>query len=612
MFKTREEAEYELERVEVIQKLGSNVQLSIPAEPQELTRLMQTVSFFNIDILVRLQHWFEIIRVLRKAVAANIMTKYFNMLGNYDEIERELNKTIDGSGAILDTASPHLRAIRAKKQSAERAIQKVLKKLLSDRAHLFSDGVIVERNGHYVVPVKRNFKSDLPGVVHAYSNSGETVFIEPLEVTEHTAELMELEELEKEEIEQILRAITDDLGPLLPHIEQDIRVIIDLDIICAKVRYAQELGATMPCFAEDLVIVNGFHPMLRQVCDTVVPLNVRMTRDQPILLISGPNAGGKTVVLKTMGVIALMAKCGMMIPVEEGSRLPFFDAVYADIGDEQSIESQMSTFAAHLVQLKGALKADSQSLVLLDELMSQTSVEEGSALAMAFLDTFAEKKCWVLATTHNENLKLYASSRPEMQNGGMEYTDHPTYRLILGIPQPSNAVRLAQTVGINHGIIDRARSYMDKEKIGFNELFEDLSKQLKSVEKDRAQLSHLIDEYETKLADFNVKRKSVLEDLKATYRKNMIQSKRSIEKLIKDLKKQGATPAKVREARSFFTERLDEKARHEPYHPTIGEIVRIRELNKNGQVIEEHGGQYKVSLDTIFYWVDPKDIEALK
>jgi DNA mismatch repair protein MutS2 len=612
LFKTREEAEYELERVEVFQKLGVNVQLSIPAEPQELTRLMQTVSFVSAGVLVRLKDWFEIIHVLRKAVTGNIMTKYFNVLGNYDEIEHELKKTIDGSGAILDTASPHLRTIRAKKQSVERSIQRIMKKLLSDRSYLFSDNVIVKRNGHYVMPVKRNFKSDLPGAVHAYSNSGETVFVEPLEVTDHTAELLELEEFEKEEIEQILRALTDNLRPLLPHIEQDINVVIDLDIVCAKIRYAQELGATMPCFAEDLVIVNGFHPMLRRVCENVVPLNVRMTRDQPILLISGPNAGGKTVVLKTVGVIALMAKCGMLIPVEEGSRLPFFDTVYADIGDEQSIESQMSTFAAHLVQLKGALNADSQSLVLLDELMSQTSVEEGSALAMAFLDTFAEKKCWVLATTHNENLKLYASSRSEMQNGGMEYTDHPTYRLILGIPQPSNAVRLAQTVGINHGIIDRARSYMDKEKIGFNELFEDLSKQLKSIEKDREQLSRLVNEYETKLADFNVKRKSVLEDLKATYKRDMIQAKRSVEKLIKDLKKQGATPAKVHESRRFFAERLVEKAEHEPYHPTIGEIVRIRELNKNGQVIEEHGGQYKVSLDTIFYWVDPKDIEAVK
>lgn len=598
--------------MDTIQKLGINVQLGIPAKPQELTRLMQTVSFLSTDILLQLKQWFGIVRMLRKAVAVNIMEKYFNTLGDYHEIEHDLSKTIDGSGLILDTASPALRTIRAKKRSTERAIQQTLKKLLSERASLFSDAVIVERNGHYVVPVKRNFKSGLPGAVHAYSNSGETVFIEPLEVTDRAAELVELDEYEKEEIEQILRMITEKLGPLVPQIEQDISVIIDLDIICAKIRYAQELGATIPGFADDLVIINGLHPMLKRVCANVVPLNIRMTRDQSILLISGPNAGGKTVVLKTVGVIALMAKCGMLIPVQEGSRVPFFDTVYADIGDEQSIESQMSTFAAHLVHLKGALEAGPRSLVLLDELMSQTSVEEGSALAMAFLDTFADKKCWVLATTHNENLKLYASSRSDMQNGGMEYTDHPTYRLIQGIPQPSNAVRLARTVGINHGIIERAQSYMDKEKIGINELFEDLSKQLKSVEKERLQLSGLINEYETKLADFSVKRKSVLEDLKATYKRTMIQSKRSVEKLIKDLKKQGATPARVHEVRSFFAEKLVEQTEHKPYCPAIGEIVRVRELNRNGQVIEEHGGQYKVSLDTIFYWVDPKDIEAAK
>jgi DNA mismatch repair protein MutS2 len=231
---------------------------------------------------------------------------------------------------------------------------------------------------------------------------------------------------------------------------------------------------------------------------------------------------------------------------------------------------------------------------------------------MAILDVLADKKCWVFATTHNENLKLYASDRSDMQNGGMEYTDHPTYRLIVGIPQPSNALRLARSVGINHGVIDRARSYMDKEKAGFNDLFEDLSRQLKEVEKEHDELKTLITDYENKLADLKIKKKHVLEDLQSTYKKKMIQSKRSVEKLIKDLKTQGATTENVRKTRTAFKEMLDEHVEYPPYHPAIGEIVRVRDLKKNGQVIEEHGGQYKISLDAIFYWVDPEDIEVAK
>lgn len=603
--------DFELERICLLQKSGISVHLGIPAQPLQLTQEIKAVSFLSSERFIELRKWFEIVRMLRKTMPEYIMKNYFKKLGVYDEIEKDLKHIFDDAGGISDNASVALQSIRKEKKSVQRSIQQVLHGLLSNRSNIFSDKVIVERNGRYVLPVKLNFKSDLSGIVHAYSNTGETVFIEPFEITEYAAQLVSLENEEKEEIERILREITDSLRPFIPEIEQDIKVIIDLDIVFAKIRYAQDINATVPCFADDMVIMDGFHPMLKQVCDHVVPLNVRLGKDQTVLLVSGPNAGGKTVVLKTVGVIALMAKCGMMIPASEGSRLPFFDTVYADIGDEQSIESQLSTFAAHLVQIKGALNAGSDSLVLLDELMSQTSIEEGSALAMAILDVLAERKCWVFATTHNENLKLYASSRSDMQNGGMEYTDHPTYQLILGIPQASNALRLAQEVGINHGVIDLARSYMDKEKVGFNDLFEDLSKKLKIVETERKELSDMIKEYEKKLADLNVKKKNVLEDLRSTYKRDMIRSKRQIEKLIKDLKKQGAKPEKVKEARTFFEQKLEDRTEHAPYRPSIGEIVRIRDLNKNGQVVEEHGGQYKVSLDTIFYWVDPEDIEAV-
>jgi len=438
------------------------------------------------------------------------------------------------------------------------------------------------------------------------------VFIEPIQVTEDSARLTELIRDESEEIEVILSTLTHALRPYADLIEEDIRTMIDLDIVLAKVSYAQQIGGVPPQFGAVLKIEKGFHPVLSMVNEAVVPLDLQLGPDKTTLIISGPNAGGKTVVLKTVGIIVLMAQCGLFIPAREGTVLPFFTRVFADIGDEQSIESQLSTFAAHLTQIKDALCADADSLVLLDELMSQTSVEEGSALAIAVLESFAERGCTVLATTHNENLKLYASTRQDMMNAGMEYTDHPTYRLILGVPQPSNAIKLAQGFGINHGIIERALAYMDQDKRGLSEMFEDLSRQLKAVETERNRLSQLVSDYEIKIENFNSKKKSIIEELKIKYKKDLIQSKRSIEKLMKDIKKKGATPEQVREVRGFFSKKLDIDERHEPYHPLIGEIVHIRDLKKNGQVIEQHAGKYKVSLDTIFYWVDPEEIEAVR
>jgi DNA mismatch repair protein MutS2 len=278
--------------------------------------------------------------------------------------------------------------------------------------------------------------------------------------------------------------------------------------------------------------VNGFHPILKRVNENVVKLNLKMNSKKRILLISGPNAGGKTVVLKTVGVIELMAKCGLFIPAEEGTTIPFYDDVYSDIGDEQSIESRLSTFAAHINQIKEALNGSENSLVLLDELMSQTSVEEGSALAAAIMEEFVQKKSTVLATTHNEDLKIFVSRRSDMINGGMEFTDRPTYRFILGVPQPSNALKLASNLGISKSVIENALRYIDKDKMSLNKLFEDLSKELKAVQEERQKLSVLIQDYESRFKELNAKKKKELEKLKTKYKKELIQAKRSVEKFI--------------------------------------------------------------------------------
>ncbi len=557
-----------------------------------------------------MKDWFIYIHKIKRRFSTTSVRKYFNKLHDYQNIINEIDANIDESAQIRDKASEELYRIRIQKRSLKNKIQETLNNLLVNRSNIFTGGNILQRNDRYVLPVKRNFKKDMPGIVHSYSNSGETVFIEPMEITDDSAKLVEFNGQEKEEISKILKNLTGIVRLQVQEIEDDIETIIDLDFLFAKVRFAEDFNATMPVFGDNLKIVNGYHPILRMVNENVVPLNLKINSDKKILLISGPNAGGKTVVLKTVGILALMAKCGMFIPAEEDSTIPFFEEVYADIGDEQSIESNLSTFAAHIKQIKVALDARTHSLVLLDELMSQTSVEEGSALAVAILEEFAQKRSIVLASTHNEDLKIFVSRRSDMMNGGMEFTDRPTYRLILGIPQPSNAIKLARKLGLNGGVIEKAFKYLDKDKMSLNKLFEDLSKELRGVQEERQNLSTLIKDYESRLETLNSKKKKELDELKTKYKKELIQAKRSIEKLVKDLKKEGPKPEAVHKMRHFFDEKLQVKEIHEPYYPHIGEIVRIRELNKIGQVIAEHSGKFKVSLDNIYYWVDPKEIES--
>lgn len=566
----------------------------------------------TVEDIVKLKDWFMFISQEKKRLGQSSVRKYFNKIGDYHQLIKEIDKRVDENSQIRDNATEELYHIRLRIRKLNKRIRDVLNALLMERPHMYADATIMFRNGRSVLPVKRNFKKDFHGIVHSYSNSGETAFIEPAEITDDSAMLAELSEQEKAEIEKILKDLTTLVSDQVAQIEKDIDTLVDLDLLFAKVQYADILGGTMPAFSQHLNIVNGYHPILQRIEDNVVPLNLKMDKRKKILLISGPNAGGKTVVLKTVGLLTLMARCGMYIPVEEGTTIPFFEDVYADIGDEQSIESHLSTFAAHINQIKSALESRTYSLVLLDELMSQTSVEEGSALATAILKEFAGRECLVVATTHNEDLKIYVSRQKTMTNAGMEFTDKPTYRLIMGIPQPSNAIKLARELGINGSVLKSAMQFLDKDKMSLNKLFEDLSGELQVVQEERSKLSRMIEDYERQLGEFQQKKKKTLDDIKTKYKQELIQAKRSIEKMIKDLKQKGLKQETVRDMRVFFEEKLAVEEPHEPYFPHVGEMVRIRELRKVGQVIEEHAGKYKVSLDNIYYWVEPKELEQVK
>ena len=599
-----------MKRIDEIRKSGERVDFYIPFMPGELKTLLISQSYLNVDIFHTLRLFLTHLRTLKNRYDKGKLKNYFNQFHNYNDIITEINAKIDDNKEIKNDASPVLYKIRMRKKALYNQIKNELKEILNSAPHLFTELNIVERNGRYVLPIRSSLKHNLPGIVHAYSNSGETVFVEPMQIVEFGAELVELEKEEQDEIVNILRTLTSKIKLIIDDIESDIDYAANLDLLFAKVNYASDYNCSMPVFGDHLDIRNGYHPLLKHLKKDTVPLNLNMPKNKKVLLISGPNAGGKTVVLKTVGLLCLMAEFGMFIPADEGTVLPFFDEIYADIGDEQSLESNLSTFAAHLLQIKYALESkNGNNLVLLDELMNQTSVEEGSALASAIMEELAKRKNIVLATTHNESLKIYVSKKNDMINAGMEFTDRPTYRLILGIPQPSNALKLAEQMGLDKEVIENAKSYLDKEKESLNELFESLSKELTVVQEEKERLNRLINEYDSKLAEFQSKKKKEMNELKEKYQKELMKAKHRIEELVRTLRKEGPKPEVVKETKEFFKEELKKEESKIPYYPQIGEMVKIRGSNKAGVVMAQHQGRYKIGFENLFFWAKPEEIE---
>lgn len=593
-------------------RFGETPQFYAPFSAHQLQDMLATAAFLSTAELDALRRFCVHLTTLRGRFQGGRLARLFADLDEHRSLKDAIDACIDESRQVRDTASPALRHIRQRLRAVQRQIDETLRRMLAAQPDFFSDSSIVERNGRKVLLVRANFKRSLPGVVHAYSNSGETVFVEPLETTELGAELVELSDQEREEIERILRELTDRVRVEGDALAADLERVAGLDLLFAKAAYARAAGCNVPVFGPELRLRNGFHPVLKQLRGAVVPLDLELDPDQRVLLISGPNAGGKTVVLKTIGLIALMARCGMCIPAAEGSVTPFFDDVFADIGDEQSLEYELSTFAGHLNRIKDALQGSGGcNLVLLDELMNQTSVEEGSALAQAILEDLADSGSLVIATTHNEALKIYVSRRSGMVNAGMEFADKPTYRLIMGIPQPSNAVKLAAQMGVKRAVIERAESLLDKERVSLNELLEQLGRELQGASAERLRLEQARREYEQHSAEMKEAQRRARDALQEKYRKELIESKRTVDRLIRSLKK-GPVKKEVKdEATAFFAAKLQEETAGEPYYPRVGETVFVRGMTKPGKVLAERTGRYKIGLDKMFLWVGPSEIKPL-
>ncbi|MCQ2560667.1 MAG: endonuclease MutS2 [Clostridia bacterium] len=412
-------------------------------------------------------------------------------------LEEEINRCIISEDEIADSASPELHRIRRSILRQNEAIRQKIQKMVgsAENQAFLQDAIVTMRQGRYVIPVKAEHKSRVSGIVHDQSSSGATLFIEPQAIVTMNNELRELELAEKQEILKILKELSESVGLSELAIKANQDILYKLDYLFAKGRLALSMNASRPAMNEDgyVKIRKGRHPLINP--KKVVPIDVEIGGDYNTLVITGPNTGGKTVTLKTVGLLCLMAQAGMFVPAGDGTTLPVYDNIFADIGDEQSIEQSLSTFSSHMINIVDIVKhAGKGTLVLVDELGAGTDPTEGAALAMAILDTLYNKGVKSIATTHYTELKKYAISTPGVQNASMQFdveTLSPTYRLITGVPGKSNAFEISRKLGLPEGIIDEAKGLLETGDIAFEDVLTSIETDKQAAEGERIQAENL-------------------------------------------------------------------------------------------------------------------------
>ena len=412
-------------------------------------------------------------------------------------LEERITGSILEEDVIADTASPELADIRRHKRAAASKGRQILQKIISSQSYskVLQEAIITQRDGRFVVPVKAEFRGSLPGLVHDVSSSGATLFVEPMGVVQANNELKELEAKEKKEIERILRELSAMAADSHNDILSDYDILVRLDLIFARGQLSYRMDASRPEIRRDggVYLRRARHPLLDS--GKAVPIDVELGRGFDTLVITGPNTGGKTVSLKTLGLLTLMAQCGLHIPAGSGSVVSVFDRVLADIGDEQSIEQSLSTFSAHMVNIVQILEeADGHSLILFDELGAGTDPIEGAALAIAIIQHVRGQGARVAATTHYAELKTFAMTTAGVENASCEFdveTLRPTYKLLIGIPGKSNAFAISQRLGLDPAVIETARAQMDSESIRFEDVLTQLEEKRQRLEKDQSEAERL-------------------------------------------------------------------------------------------------------------------------
>lgn len=476
----------------------------------------------------------------------------YNLAGlliTHRSAEEEINRCIINEDEIFDGASPALARIRRAMRLANEKVREKLNSMIRSTAYqkYLQEPIITIRNGRFVIPVKQEYRQQVPGLIHDQSGSGATLFIEPSAVVELGNEYKKLLAEEADEIERILTELTAMLAPYADEIREDLNIMGQIDLVFAKAKLSRELNAVMPRLNRNnyVRIVRGRHPLIP--ADRVVPIDIWIGRDYRSLIITGPNTGGKTVTLKIVGLFALMVQSGIFVPANEGSEFPVFEHIYADIGDEQSIEQSLSTFSSHMKNIGGILdRADENSLVLLDELGAGTDPIEGAALAMSILEELNDRHCTCVSTTHYSEIKAFAMTHEGMENASMEFDIDrlcPTYRLYIGIPGKSNAFEISSRLGLPNSIIDKAKGFLKGEDVRFEDIISSAQSQHRIAEEERKMAEEARAELEKLRADAERERRKLDEDrnrlqakAKEDAKRIVADTKREMEKLIVEIR----------------------------------------------------------------------------
>ncbi len=578
----------------------------------------------------------------KKDEEEDFLSGRFKGLQTFPEINQEIKRCILAEDEISDDASSELKHIRRAMKSTNAKIREQLNATVNSSGDMLRDNIVTMRNGRYCLPVKQEYKSAFQGMIHDQSATGSTFFIEPMAIVKLNNELAELAMKEQDEIEKILASISSLCAPEVEGLERNVILLAELDFIFAKAKLSKKMQGSEPVFTENYIeIKKGRHPLIPR--DRVVPIDVTLGKDYRLLIITGPNTGGKTVSLKTVGLFTLMGQAGLHIPAFDGSHLRVFEEVYADIGDEQSIEQSLSTFSSHMTNTISILKrANKNTLALFDELGAGTDPVEGAALAISILDNLLNRKVTAMATTHYSELKVYALSTNQVENASCEFdveSLQPTYRLLIGVPGKSNAFAISSKLGLPKEIIDHANTLVDEEAKSFEDVVSNLEETRKELEKERqkaakyrAEIERQKEKLEAKNERIDNARDKILQ--RATEEANEIlqnakdMADESIRKYNKWMENGGTAKdmenqrSALREQLKKTGEKLDAVQGHKqkrrntnaPDSLSIGDMVMVHSLGVKGTVstLPNAKGKLFVQMGIMRSEVDIKDLELLE